>query len=91
LKSKSFFTKDGIKYGVVGFELSDNIIIPKLQVDVFLVVGFLDFYNKGRYMGGINYEKCFEYNVKSENNNFVVSKEILAIIKKENLNKITNV
>jgi len=56
-----------------------------------LVVGFLDFFNRAKYMGGVKYEKCLELNDESENNNFVVSKEILAIIKRDNLNRIENV
>jgi len=91
LKSKSTFIKDEIKYGVVGFDFSENIIIPKLQVDIFLVVGFLDYYNRGKYLGGVKYEDCIELNEKIQASNFVVSKEILSIIKKENLNRITNV
>jgi len=91
LKSKSFFENNGVTYGVVGVEFGAKIIIPKINVDVFLIVGFFDFYNKGKYLGGIKYDDCIKENNPQETNSYVASKDILSVIKKESLNPIVNV
>lgn len=88
LLSKTTFESNNKTYSIQGIELNDNIKIPNLNVDIFMIVGFFDNYRKYKILGYINKEDCLKYNDSSKSSNSVVSKEILAIIKKENLKSL---
>ena len=55
------------------------------SIDNFIIIGFFDNFRKYKILGYISKEDCLKYNDSTKNSNNLVAKEILAIIKSENL------
>ena len=90
LKSKSSIVINDTRIFVIGVEYGEKIKIPKIDVDLFLVVGFLDNHKRGRVLGCITQEDCLKLNEPKESKNSVISKEIIAVVRKENLKEFSN-
>jgi hypothetical protein len=91
LLSTTKFEYNNKIYSIQGVELNDKIKIPNESVDIFIVVGFFDDFRKYKILGAISKEECLKYKETSKNSNSLISKDILAVINKENLNYFENV
>lgn len=85
LLSKTLFEFENKNYSIQGIDLNDNIKIPNLNVDNFIIIGFFDNFRKYKILGYISKEDCLKYNDSTKNSNNLVAKEIFAVIKSENL------
>lgn len=90
INTKSNIIINNKKIHVIGVDYNDNIKIPKIDVDLFLIVGFLYNHQRARVLGCITQDESIILDQTKESKNSVVSKQIVAVIKKENLKIFSN-
>jgi hypothetical protein len=85
LRCKTQFEYKNKKFQIIGVESSEKIKIKREDVDGFLIVKFYDKFKKAQIIGYIDFEKCLQMTDSINNSNSVVSKDIIAVVNKDDL------